>query len=363
MSQCLRNMAIDRFIISSRLNESTALQAAADLAQIELEAKQEIEIDFSRTVHYEPFAMLFLGAAIRRMEHRARLVDGKVIIKTPDVKEGGIAGHMGFWESIGVSLGRPVGSAAGKESYLPITRLAVSDMYRQAGGDPRGTGLVESEAARLVKILCNPFSTALFEALTYALRELIRNVIEHAMAPDIWVAGMSWPKRGYVQIAILDEGRGVRASLADNPAFRFPTDDQALAESLRPGVTRNKNRTRSVAEIERWADQRHVLPLSIFDNTGYGLYMISTFCREAGQFLIASGSSYRAFVSSAELSGSTLHRGTALRLVVEPTKVGPAFERLFESIEQRGAVKKPLLSASELRTLGFDSLMGGDDGV
>ena len=152
----------------------------------------------------------------------------------------------------------------------------------------------------------------------------------------------------------------MRASLGDNPEFRFQTDAEAIIESLKPGVTRNKGRATSRAQIERWEDARHVLPLSLFENTGYGLYMISTFCREAGQFLLASGSSYHAFVASAEVSGSTLHRGTALRLVIEPTKVGGAFERLFETIEQRGVSPKPLLSASKLRKLGLDSLLGSE---
>jgi len=348
----------ERYIIGKRLNESTVLQSAADLAQIEMEPGGELVLDFSQTSHFEPFGMLYMGSAVRRLQHRVALAGGRVTVPAEGLGYGGFAGHMGFWQSIGSPLGRPINSPAGSESYLPITRLDIGAMFQESGGDPRGSGLVESEAARLARILCNPFSEVLHEALTYSLRELIRNVIEHAMSASIWIAGQTWPKRDYVQIAILDEGRGVRASLSDNPEFRFQTDAEAIVESLKPGVTRNKGRVRTPAEIERWEDARHILPLSVFENTGYGLYMISTFCREAGQFLIASGSSYHAYVTSAELSGSTLHRGTALRLVIEPTKVGGAFERLFESVEQKGVTFKPLLSASKLRKLGLDSLLG-----
>jgi hypothetical protein len=350
----------ERYIVPRRLNETAALQAAADLAQVEIEAGNEFVLDFDQTTHFEPFGMLYFGSAVRRLRHRAQAAGGTVSVPLEGLPEdGGFAGHMGFWQSIGVPLGRPINAPAGSESYLPITRLDIGQMFQQ-GGDPRGTGLIESESIQLARILGNPPSDALLEALAYSLREMIRNVIEHAMSADIWIAGMTWPKRDYVQIAILDDGRGIRASLADNPEFRFATDAEALRESLKPGVTRNKGRVRSEAEIERWEDARHVLPLGIFENTGYGLYMVSTFCREAGQFLIASGSSYLAFIASAEVTGSTLHRGTALRLVVEPTKVAPAFERLFESIEQNGLTPKPLLSASKLRKLGLDSLLGSD---
>jgi len=136
-------------------------------------------------------------------------------------------------------------------------------MYQASGGrKPLAAGVIEQEASRPSKILCNPYSAAIHDALTYALRELIRNVVEHAMAPHLWLAGMTWPKRDYVQIAKLDEGRGIRQSLSDLPDFRFPTDERALREALRLGVTRNRDRKHSHAEIEQWAAERHILPLS-----------------------------------------------------------------------------------------------------
>jgi len=95
--------------------------------------------------------------------------------------------------------------------------------------------------------------------------------------------------------------------------------------------------------------------------------MVSTFCREAGQFLIASGSSYVASIGSAETSGSTLHKGTALRLVVQPTKVALASDQLFESVYSRSTLEgaKPLITASTLRRLGLDSFVGspGNDAL
>lgn len=350
--------------VDPRLNETVALQLSADLAQIEAEPAGTIVIDFRRTIHFEPFGMLMAGSAIRRLRQRCKAMDIELEVLTPVDADTGIAGHMGFWRSVGVDVGRELNAPAGRESYLPITRIDIGELYQSTGGrSPLATGVVEAEAKQLSRILCNPYSEALHEALTYALRELIRNVIEHARTPHIHLAGMTWPKRDYVQVAILDEGRGIRQSLADHQEYHFPTDERAIREALRPGTSRNRDRQRSQAELERWADERHVLPLSFFDNSGYGLHMVSTFCREAGQFLVASGSSYLATVGSAEVMGSTLHRGTALRLVVEPSKASDAFDRLFESFEATRsamATTRPLLSASTLRRLGLDSLTGSD---
>lgn len=346
----------------NRLNETNALQLVADLGQIDIVANHEVTIDFRNTQHFEPFGMLLVGSAIRRLMGLLKAVGGNLNFSLPTDVANGIAAHMGFWHSIGVDIGRAPSAPAFNDRYLSITELNVGTLYKDAGGrDPLASGVIEAEATKLAKIICVPFSQVLFEALTYSLRELIRNVVEHAMTPGIWIAGMSWPKRDYVQIAILDEGRGIRNSLADHSEFRFDTDELAIRESLRPGVTRNKGRKRSQAELEKWADERHTLPLSFFDNSGYGLYMVSTFCREAGQFLIASGSSYLATIASAEVTGGTFHRGTALRIVVEPTKVKDAFEKLFENAGSGVAGSRPLISASTLRRLGLDSLQANGD--
>jgi hypothetical protein len=268
---------------------------------------------------------------------------------------------MGFWHSVGEAVGRPVNSPAGRESNLPITCIEVAELYQEAGGrDPQGAMIVEKRAGNLATILAGPEqNTALIEALTYALRELIRNVIEHAMTPQIWLAGMTWPGRGYIQIAVLDEGRGIRSSLATHPDYRFETDIEALRESLRAGVTRNKGRKSTSFQIERWADEGHLLPLTVFENTGYGLYMISTFCQAAGQFLIASGSSSLKFFTSADVPGSTLHKGTAISMVVEPARLQDAFNELFTRSGNSGtSATSRMLSASKLRKLGLDSLIG-----
>lgn len=342
-----------------RLNEQTALQLAADIALIPTDSNALL--DFSATQHFEPFAMLLVGSAVRRAQRLFRATGRQFSIPTSSIDSEGFAGHMGFWQSMDLDIGRSVSAESGKASNVPITRIDIGEMYRDAGGtDPRGSGVLEARAAALARILSNPYSPVLHEALTYALRELFRNVLEHAMTPEIWVCGMSWPKRDYVQVAILDEGRGVRSSLRDNAEFVFATDQEAIAKALEPGVTRNKGKSQTMAAVERWADEGHELPLSFFENAGYGLYMLSRLCREAGQFLIASTSSYLGYISSASVVGSTFHQGTALRLVLQPSKVSSAFETLFEDIQAGSAGRRPMLSASTLRRLGMDSLAGGD---
>ena len=341
--------------VGERLNETNALQMAADLALAD--PAEPIRVDFTQTQHYEPFAMLLVGSAINRARKRS---GQSVQVTTGTGAAENIAGHMGFWQRVGVPLGRAVNAGTSHDSYLPITAVNVGDLYKEAGyQDPIAAGIVERESARLASVLNRSRSPVLAEALTYMLRELIRNVIEHARTQTLWLAGMSWPKRDLVQVAVLDEGIGVRASLGQHAQFRYPTDADAIRAAMAPGVTRNLGREPSRAAIERHAEGGHDRPITFFQNSGYGLYAISTLCREAGgQFMLASGSGAIACFPSADVPASTGHHGTAVRVVLPPSETGDAMDRLFEGTQLRGpAGRKPLLTASTLRQLGLDSLV------
>lgn len=348
-------MDLENIKVGTRLNETTALQLAADLTL--LPASRAVRLDFSRTAHFEPFAMLLVSSAANRLRERLRTAGTDLEISTEGLNEEGIAAHMGFWQSMGVRFGREINAQARSGSYLPITRIGVDEIYRESGGaNPLASGVIEKRSQELAAILAQPRSEQLSEALTYAFRELIRNVIEHAMTPAVWVAGMSWPRRDYVQVAVLDEGRGIRRSLADNPRFECASDVEALRMALRPGVSRNLGRQPARETIERFEEEGHAVPEEVFRNSGYGLYMISSLCREAGQFLIASGAGSLAYIGGAEIQSATAHHGTALRLVLQPTEVPVAWESLFAGEDDQ--VRRPLLSASTLRRLGLSSISG-----
>jgi hypothetical protein len=56
--------------VDERLNETTALQLAADLNL--LDPLEPVLLDFSRTCHFEPFGMLFVSARLNRLRRRAQ---------------------------------------------------------------------------------------------------------------------------------------------------------------------------------------------------------------------------------------------------------------------------------------------------
>lgn len=69
-------------------------------------------------------------------------------------------------------------------------------------------------------------------ALKWALSELTENVVFHANAPWGGVAcAQSW-RPGVVELAIADRGRGIPASLRENPRHATLTDEEALMAAV-----------------------------------------------------------------------------------------------------------------------------------
>ena len=184
-----------------------------------------------------------------------------------------------------------------------------------------------------------------------SLREMIRNGFDHAMAPHVWYSGMRWPNRGYVQVAIVDEGRGIRTSL-NRGGYSFPNDETAIDAALRPGVSRNVGRRLSAEEVERWSEARPDLPVECYQNSGYGLPIASRIGQEGGQFLVISGNKGRQFIRGDCLI-STFHQGTAIRMVLHPERVRGVVDRVFEELGGSNR-RKGLISASMRRRLGVD---------
>lgn len=346
---------MDRISVSERLNETTALQLSADLTLLSDET--DVEIDFSSTRHFEPFGMLLVRSAVARAKRRLGLAGKALSISPIGIDPDGIAAHMGFWQSLGLQVGRPPGVGSASTGYLPISRIGLDELFRESGGvNPLVAGTIEHRSRELASVLSVGVDPRLGEALTYSFRELIRNVVEHAMCPELWIAGMSWPKRDYVQVAVVDDGIGIRRSLSSHVNFRFDDDLASLREALKPSVSRNLGREPTRDQIERHAEARSNKPLEAFMNSGYGLYLISSFCRDSGQFLIASGSAALAQIGAGDISTSTAHAGTALRIVLYPSQVGEAFDRTFEALSQ--SPRAPMISASKLRSLGLSHLVG-----
>ena len=64
--------------------------------------------------------------------------------------------------------------------------------------------------------------------MTYLIREILRNIPEHAEESSAWICGQYWNDQT-AEIAIVDEGIGIKKSLQRNSIHRaYATDDESV---------------------------------------------------------------------------------------------------------------------------------------
>ena len=254
------------------LDGPNALEFA--LALRPTEGATRYRVDFAPMGRVTPSGMLILAAELKRFRET---LPGMPFLAV-NVSDHTYAAHMGLFKAFGVDWGNEPGEAPGGPTYLPLTIVARSALADEAKARREGIiDTVEWNAKRLARLLLQRDAGQQVDLLGFALREVLRNVIEHSKSDRFAYAGQYWPKSGDVEVAIVDQGIGIRASLSRNPHLKIESDADAIRMALLPGVSGSVFQGRPPDPNDDWA------------NSGYGLYMLSGLCRDTGSFLIGSG--------------------------------------------------------------------------
>jgi len=273
-----------------------------------------VVIDFGSNHFFPPYAMLFLAAKIRHF--RSKRSDIKIEFK--NYKDHPHLAHMGFFRMFDMEYGRDIGEAWGGENYLPITRLARSDLYTESVDEFRELAdLIQRDADRIALVIARDKSqnSDMFDVLSYSVREVMRNVFEHSQSDELFYCAQYWPKSNKVEFALADFGVGIRRGLSENPNFRFKSDKEAIEYSLLPSVS---GKTHLPRTSEIWF------------NSGYGLYMTSKLARNGGNFVLASGQDAVHLSRKTKKNYRTSFPGTVLRFNLDVTEIGNVQDRLSQ---------------------------------
>lgn len=144
-------------------------------------------LDLSRLGNVEPFGMLMCASILRRFVHDKK-ERGSQIAAT-GFKANSYAAHMGLYQAFGLPYGKKPGEASGSSRYIPLTCISVRDLKVRAGYGPVG-GEIEKEAQRLARVLLQRTDGSRLSHISYALLEMMRNVVEHSFASEIWCAAV-----------------------------------------------------------------------------------------------------------------------------------------------------------------------------
>lgn len=335
------------FSLPSRLDIDGAVHAAHSLKN--LPEVNLYRLDFSNLKFVEPFGMIYFAIQLRQF----RQANPQRKFKAEHYKNHGYAAHMGFFKTFGLDFGNDPGEASGSIQYVPITCLTLSDLEREASSqyeDERET--IERRSMTLASVLVRQDDGPLHETLSYSLREIFRNVFEHSEADVIWYAAQYWPENGWVELCVLDEGLGIRASLERNPHLTINSDLDALQLAMLPGISGVAFKGGPKQRKDAWA------------NSGYGLFMTSQLCQRGGSFAIISGQGGVQMQSDVQSQFACSFHGTAIRMKFYVPQIAE-LNKALEELRHLGADIAGTLKQSANITASMSSrmLIGNNNGI
>ncbi len=255
------------------------LQALAD--------SREISIDLAALAVAEPFGMLHTAVLVRAL--RARGIQFRLL----NADRNSYASHMGIYAEFDESFAPSTSNIRENERYIAIktiTRAAVNEEANRTKSYHVGE-TIEQMSQRFAQLLTQTETGDLVDALTYCIREILRNSYEHSGSDEVLVCAQFSPASKRVDLAFADCGSGVRTHLVRNPRVIASCDLEALKVSLLPGISgTDRGRRKRYTEEDPWI------------NTGYGLFMTQRICREGGVFTISSGDALLRITGEHELS-------------------------------------------------------------
>ncbi|MDO8571107.1 MAG: hypothetical protein Q7R79_00320 [bacterium] len=130
-----------------------------------------------------------------------------------------------------------------EKTYIPIGVL------KREGGKSREQ--LESLFIAMVKKVLGSLHPGVHDAISYPITELVTNVMEHSHATEGWIFGQYYPKMKYLDICIVDRGRGLSASYKEEMNAVY-SDEQAIEEAMKGHSTKpNKERGYGIRTSKR----------------------------------------------------------------------------------------------------------------
>jgi len=225
----------------------------------ELEIASSVVIDLSRLVSLSPAALALLAASLHAAEDRELMTNGQILPPlSPPVRI--YLQRMNLLRSV-------PGFAHVDEPF---------ERRKEEGFRGCLSFVDDTDYARVASELTNALAERCATddvargAVRVCLDEVTENVVHHANAPAGFAAAQGWRKNREFEIAIVDLGIGIRASLTANASYaHIATDEAAIAAALRPQVTSTPDRNAGIGLFIT----KHLLKAnggSLFVRSGYG---------------------------------------------------------------------------------------------
>lgn len=261
-----------------------------------------IDFDFSRIGYVFPYSTLILAESIRDFVQKRKakkLITRVTNIENIQVKATSAINYLkyfGFFQFIGLDVGNLPNFDKGSLSYLPITTLTNDDLLEDTDSKLLQEK-IDRRSDRLAETIFKNHNPSAQIMVSYCLREIIRNVYEHAEIDYCTFMAQSWAD-GDVEIALVDRGIGIYKSLSK--VYKFDNIEESLKYAIEPGVSSNIDENNK----SKWA------------NSGFGLYVTSILCNQFGEFSILSSNKLLTISKGNESLVDFIFHGTAIKLKI-----------------------------------------------
>ena len=282
------------------------------------DAQEETELvtDFSSLGFAYPSGVLISAICIRDVVRRRKAL-GLETTATGHRRTVGAVSYLnffGYFQFMGLSTGNPPGAAPGGATYLPIERINLAEVT-SAGAKLQE--MIDQRSKHLAKVIYpQQEDLSRMDMLRYCFREIIRNSFEHAEVQECLVMAQRW-SNGFAEITIADEGIGLAESLSQ--AHEIKNTRAAIQLAMKPGISRVTEPTSD----DKW------------QNSGYGLYVVSQLGKQLGKFSIVSQDAMLLVNNNGAQWLSTPSKGTVVNLRVN-TANAEYFPNILHNIVKEG---------------------------
>jgi len=261
--------------------------------------------DFKNLRRIDPFSILLLSSELEIFKKN----NPESKFSAKNFEQCTYAAHMGFFQSFGLDFGKFPGEAKNNNRYIPLKIYTVSDIKQSARDALVNPGeILEDFAREISTVLTQNTDRNLADILRYCIREIFRNIVEHSNTTKFGFCAQYLPSLNKVSFSVLDRGMGIKNSLSENPELTLNDDLTALKESLKPGISGKTYPSQLNKPTGEWA------------NSGFGLFMTSSICKNGGSFFIASGESGIYLSQGNEKILNVNIQGSALNLTINLDK-------------------------------------------